>query len=100
MEIKNFESFFKFALLLSGDIQGNTGSTSDVSSVCKRTLSKRSFCCTKCDLRAHKNIIIQCFLIAIYVITAKDGRIYHSTVFLFVLPDLLNLLRSDLLHQK
>ena len=95
MEIKNYDSFFKFALLLSGDIQSNIGSISDVCFVCKRTLSKRSFCCRKCNLRAHKNVIIRCFLIAIYAVTAKDGRIYHTIMFLFVFANLLNLLRSD-----
>ena len=54
MKIKNYDSFFKFALLISGDVQLNPGPTSDVCFVCKRTLNKRSFWCTKCDLRAHK----------------------------------------------
>ena len=85
MEIKNYDSFFKSALLLSGDIQLNSVPTSDTSFVCKRTLNKRSFCCTKCDLRAHKNAITRSFLIAIYVVTAQDGRIYLSIMFLFVL---------------
>ena len=85
MEIKNYDSFFKSALLLSGDIQLNSVPTSDTSFVCKRTLDKRSFCCTKCDLRAHKNAITQSFLIAIYVVTAQNGRIYLSIMFLFVL---------------
>ena len=43
MEIKNYDLFFKFALLLSGDIQLNRVQTSDTSFVCKRTLNKRSF---------------------------------------------------------
>ena len=47
MEIKNYDSFFKSALLLSGHIQLNPVPTSDTSFVCKRTLNKRSFCCTK-----------------------------------------------------
>ena len=54
MKIKNYDSFFSFALLLSGDIQLNPGPTSDVCFVCKRTLNKISFCYTKCYLRAHK----------------------------------------------
>ena len=95
VEIKNYDSFFKFALLLSGDIRSNKGSTSDVCFVCKRTLSKRSYFCTECNLRAHKNVIIRCFLIAIYAVTAKDGRIYHTIMFLFVFANLVNLLRSD-----
>ena len=85
MEIKNYGPFFKSALLLPGDIQLNPVPTSDTSFVCKRTLNKRSFCCTKCDLRAHKNVITRSFLIAIYVVTAQDGRIYLSIMFLFVL---------------
>ena len=56
MEIKNYESFLKFALLLSGDIQLNPGPTSDVCFVCKRILNKKRFRCTKCDLRAHKKM--------------------------------------------
>ena len=43
MEIKNYDLFFQFALLLSGDIQLNPVQTSDTSFVCKRTLNKRSF---------------------------------------------------------
>ena len=54
MKIKNYDSFFSFALLLSGDIQLNPGPTSDVCFVCKRTVNKRSFYCTKCNLRVHK----------------------------------------------
>ena len=84
-KLKIMALFFKSALLLSGDIQLNSVPTSDTSFVCKRTLDKRSFCCTKCDLRAHKNAITQSFLIAIYVVTAQNGRIYLSIMFLFVL---------------
>ena len=54
MKIKSHDSFFKFALLLSADIQLNPGPTSDVCFVCKSTLNKKSFHCTKCDMRAHK----------------------------------------------
>ena len=54
MKIKNDDSFLKFALLLSSDIYLNPGPTSDVCFVCKRTLNKKSFRCTKCDLMAHK----------------------------------------------
>ena len=32
----------------------NPGPTSGVCFVCKSSLNKRSFCCTKCNLRAHK----------------------------------------------
>ena len=53
-KIKNYDSFFKLTLLISVDIQLNPGPTADVCFVCKRTLNKKSFCCTKCDLRAHK----------------------------------------------
>ena len=41
MKINNYHSFFKFALLLSGDIQLNPGPTSDVCFVAKRTLNKK-----------------------------------------------------------
>ena len=85
MKTKNYGSFFNFALLLSGDIQLNPGPTSDVCFVFRRALNKRSFCCTKCDLRVNKNAIARLFLIVIYVVTVKDGRIYHSIMFLFVL---------------
>ena len=54
MKIKNYDLFLKFALLLSSDIQLNTGPNFEVCFVCKRTLNKKSFRCTKCDLRAHK----------------------------------------------
>ena len=47
MKIKSHDSFSKFALLLSVDIQLNPGPTSDVCFVCKRTLNKKSFRCTK-----------------------------------------------------
>ena len=43
MEIKNYDFFFKPALLLSGDIQLNSVPTPDTSFVCKRALDKRSF---------------------------------------------------------
>ena len=43
MEIKNYDLFFQFALLLSGDIQLNPVQTSDTSFVYKRALNKRSF---------------------------------------------------------
>ena len=54
MTIKSHDSFFKFTLLQTGDIQLNPAPTSDVCFVCKRSLNKISFCCTKCDLRSHK----------------------------------------------
>ena len=54
MKIKNYGSFLKFALLLSSDIQLNPGPNFEVCFVCKKTLNKKSFRCTKCDLRAHK----------------------------------------------
>ena len=82
---KNSDSFFKLALLLSGDIQLNPGPTSDVCFVYKRTLNKRSFYCSKCDLRAHKKCNNTDFLMVIYVVTVNDGRIYYSLIFLFVL---------------
>ena len=69
MKIKNYDSFFKFALLLSGDIQLNPWPTSDACFVSKRTLIKRNFYCIKCDLRAHKNAMTQSCLIVIYVVT-------------------------------
>ena len=54
MKIKNYDSFFKFVLLLSSDIQLNPKPSSDVCFVCKRTLKKKSFRCTKCDLREYE----------------------------------------------
>ena len=54
MKIKNYDLFFKFALLLSGDIQLNPGAASGVCFVCKKTLNKKSFPCNKFDLRVHK----------------------------------------------
>ena len=72
MKIKNYDSFLKFALLLSGDIQLNPEPTSDVYFVSKRILNKRSFYCSKCDLRANKNATTRSFLIAIYVVTVKE----------------------------
>ena len=54
MKIKNYDSFLKFALLLSSDIQLNPGPNFEVCFVCKRTLNKKSFRCTKCDLRTRK----------------------------------------------
>ena len=52
MKVKNYNSFFNFALLLSGDIQLNPGPTPDVRFVCNRILNK-----IKCDLRAHKKML-------------------------------------------
>ena len=43
MEIKNYDLFFQFALLLSGDIQLNPVQISDTSFACKRRINKRSF---------------------------------------------------------
>ena len=54
MKIKNYNSFLKFAFLLSGDMQLIPGPSSDLCFVCKRALNKRSSCCIKCDLTAHK----------------------------------------------
>ena len=48
--------FFKFALLLCGDIQLNQGPTSDVRFIWKRTLNRISFRCTKYDSRAYKKM--------------------------------------------
>ena len=54
MKIKNYNSFLKFALFLSGDIQLNPGPSSDICFVCKRALNKISFCCIECELTTHK----------------------------------------------
>ena len=43
MKIKNYDSFCKCALLISGDIQLNPGPTTDVCFACKRTLIKEAF---------------------------------------------------------
>ena len=40
--------------LVSGYVQLIPRPTSDICFVCKRTLNKKGFHCTKCDLRAHK----------------------------------------------
>ena len=45
--------FFKFPLLFSGGIQLNLDPTSTVCFVWKMTLNKKSFRCTRCDLRVH-----------------------------------------------
>ena len=45
--------FFKFPLLFSGGIQLNLEPTSTVCFVWKMTLNKKSFRCTRCDLRVH-----------------------------------------------
>ena len=54
MKIKNYDSLFKFPLLLSGYIQLNPDPASDVCFVCKRKLNKINFRSTKCDLWAHE----------------------------------------------
>ena len=56
MKIENNDSFFKFALLLCGDIQLNQGPTSDVRFIWKRRLNRISFRCTKYDPRAYKKM--------------------------------------------
>ena len=43
MKIKNYDSFFKFVSLLSGEIQLNPGPASDICFICKRTLNKKVF---------------------------------------------------------
>ena len=52
MKIKNYDSFFKFPMFLSGQL--NPDPTSYVCFVCKRKLNKINFRCTKCNLRAHE----------------------------------------------
>ena len=81
MKIKNYDSF----LSLHCCVQFNPGPTSDACFVCKRTLNKKSFCCTKRDLRAQENSVTRSFLTAINVVTVEDERIYNSIMFISAL---------------
>ena len=51
LKLKKYEYFFKFAFLLSGDIQLNAGPSDNLCFVCKQRVDKRDFSCIKCDLR-------------------------------------------------
>ena len=54
LKFRNHSSFFKYLLLLSGDINLNPGPTNNPCKICSKSVSKRGLCCNKCGLKMHK----------------------------------------------
>ena len=54
LKTNNFNTFIRFAILLSGDIQVNAGPNSNLCDSCGKRINKRCLCCTKCNVKIHK----------------------------------------------
>ena len=50
---KNHSNFYKFLLLLSGDIELNPGPTRYPCAVCKKGVRSKGVCCTNCGFWVH-----------------------------------------------
>ena len=51
---KNVNTFIRFVILLSGDIQVNPGPNSNLCDGCGKRVNKRRLCCIKCNVKIHK----------------------------------------------
>ena len=54
LKAKNFNTFIRFATLLSDDIQVNPGPDSYLCDSCGKRVNKRCLCCIKCNVKIHK----------------------------------------------
>ena len=54
LKTKNFNTFIRFATLLSDDIQVNPGPDSYLCDSCDKRVNKRCLCCIKCNVKIHK----------------------------------------------
>ena len=54
LKTKNFNTFIRFATLLSDDIQVNPGPDSYLCDICGKRVNKRCLCCIKCNEKIHK----------------------------------------------
>ena len=55
LKTKNFNTFIRFDILLSGDIQVNPGPDSNLCDSCGKRVNKRCFCCIKCNVKMQKH---------------------------------------------
>ena len=54
LKTKNCNTFIRFSILPSGDIQGYPGPDSNLCDSCGKRVSKRDLCCIKCNVKIHK----------------------------------------------
>ena len=54
LKFRNHNSFFKYLLLLSGDINLNPGPINNPCLICTKSVSKRGLCCANCGIWMHK----------------------------------------------
>ena len=54
LKTKNFNTFIRSAILLSGDIQVKPGPNSNLCDSCGKRVNKRCLCCIKCNVKIHK----------------------------------------------
>jgi hypothetical protein len=54
LKCKNHSSFFKFLLLLSGDININPGPTNYPCTTCNKAVRTKGVFCTQCGLWTHQ----------------------------------------------
>ena len=56
LKTKNFNTFTRFAILLSDDIQVDPGPDSNLCDSCGKRVNKGCLCCIKCNVEIHKKI--------------------------------------------
>ena len=54
LKLKNHSQFFRYLMLLSGDIELNPGPIRQHCSICSKLVNKRSLFCLNCNLATHK----------------------------------------------
>ena len=58
LKTKNFNTFLRFAILLSGKIQVNLGPNSNLCDSCGKRVNKTCLSCIECNVKINKNAII------------------------------------------
>ena len=55
--LKNHSNFFRYILLLAGDIELNSGPVRQTCTICSKPVNKRSLFCINCNIATHKRCI-------------------------------------------
>ena len=72
LKTKNFNSFVRFAILLSGYIEVNPEPHSNLCDFCGKRVNQRCLSCIKCNVKIHKkNVIIWGYLLVAFAINVK-----------------------------
>ena len=66
LKTESFNTFIRFAILLSGHIQVHPGPDSNLCDSCGKRVNKRYLCCIKCNLKIHQKCNMRIFESGLY----------------------------------